>query len=70
MWETEGHHKKNDSFAELPRPTGSYQTLNTPKSGVVLWGKKSTATTFHCLWKMGSVAANLQQNLCLTASTS
>ena len=34
-------HKMTDSFARFPRPTGSREPPNFPKSGVVLWGKKS-----------------------------
>ena len=30
-----------DRFAGLPRPTCSHESPNSPKSGVMLWGKKS-----------------------------
>ena len=67
-------HKMTDSFAGLPRPTGSRQppnSPNSPKSGVVLWGEKSLLQPpFVVSGRWASVAANLQQNPCLTASTS
>ena len=49
------HHKMTDSFARLSTPTGSHEPPNSPKSGVVLWGKKSLLqpTFHHHLWKMG-----------------
>ena len=59
-------HKMTDSFAGLPRPTGSRQPPNSPKSGVVLWGGKSLLQPPFVVSRWASVAANLQQNPCLT----
>ena len=60
-----------DSFAGLPRPTGSRETSNSPRSGVMLWDKKSLLQPpFVVSGRWASVAANLQQNPCLTANRS
>ena len=44
-WAACGKQKKtilqDDSFAGLSRPIDSREPLNSPKSGVVLWGEKS-----------------------------
>ena len=64
-------HKMTDSFAGLTRPTTSRQPPNSPKSGVVLWGEKSLLQPPLVIsGRWASVAANLQQNPCLTASRS
>ena len=66
-------HKITDSFAGLPRPTGSREppnSPNSPKSGAVLWGKKSLHPPFVVSGRWTSVAANLRKKPCLTASRS
>ena len=47
-------HKMTDSFAGLPRPTGSREPPNSPKKWSCALGREvSTATTFHRLREMG-----------------
>ena len=66
-------HKMTDNFAELPRPTGSRESLNSlnsPKSGIVIWGEKSLLQVDDYLLSSPGDGFPLPQNPCLTASIS
>ena len=64
-------HKMTDSFAKLSRPTGSRQPSNSPKMELCFGGEKSLLQSpFVVSGRLASATANLQQNPCLTASTS
>ena len=76
LWRSRHHvrnrrspHKMTDSFDGLPRPTGFRQPPNCPKVELCFEGEKSLLQSPSIVSKRWPlVAANLQQNLCSTAS--